>query len=149
MFRCATKQKEYLASWHQQNKEKRASEYQDRYKNDPGFRAKRAFYQREYNKRIKLEVITQYGGECRGCGEKHPDLLCIDHIYGGGVQHRKELKRKSGRSFYAWLKHEGFPSGFQLLCFNCNNAKGVIGHIPHKVEVHNFIRAGLGLSISL
>lgn len=126
-------------------KEERRQRFQERYKNDPEFRAKRAFYQKEYNKRLKFEVISHYGAECRGCGEKHPDLLCLDHIYGGGNEHRSKLKKNSGRSFYAWIKSEGFPPEFQLLCFNCNNTKGILGYMPHKMEVHRFIRVGLGL----
>lgn len=39
----------------------------------------------------------------------------------------------SGWNFYRWLKNNGFPKkDFQLLCFNCNCAKGFFGMCPHK-----------------
>jgi hypothetical protein len=28
---------------------------------------------------------------------------------------------------YLWLKREGFPAGFRVLCFNCNHAAHVNG----------------------
>ena len=36
---------------------------------------------------------------------------------------------------YRWLKKHGFPKeGFQLLCYNCNCAKGFFGKCPHKKQ---------------
>jgi len=32
---------------------------------------------------------------------------------------------------YVWLKRNYFPTGFQLLCHNCNLAKGFYGKCPH------------------
>ncbi len=53
------------------------------------------------------------------------------HINGGGSKHRKELGL-IGRAFYAWLVHNNFPSGFQTLCHNCNQAKSLYGICPHQ-----------------
>jgi hypothetical protein len=55
--------------------------------------------------------------------------LAIDHIKGGGSKHRKEV-----RHLYSWLRREGFPSGFRILCHNCNLARGVYGYCPHERE---------------
>jgi hypothetical protein len=72
---------------------------------------------RDRNNRDK--VIGHYGGCCVKCGEICQRFLTVDHINGGGTQHRKNLK-KYGTSFYRWLINQGFPEWFQLLCYNCN-----------------------------
>jgi len=33
---------------------------------------------------------------------------------------------------YSWLKKNNFPKGFQVLCMNCNFAKGKLGKCPHQ-----------------
>ena len=87
----------------------------------------RAKYHRQLGRRHKLEMIDAYGGKCRICGESNWEFLCIDHINGGGKQHRKELGLYRGYAFYKWLKKQGYPvQDYQLLCFNCNGAKGLV-----------------------
>lgn len=79
-------------------------------------------------------ALAAYGGEqpkCACCGENEVKFLCIDHINGGGGKHRKEIKGK-GLTTYIWLKKNGYPNGFQVLCHNCNMAKGFYGLCPHK-----------------
>jgi hypothetical protein len=89
------------------------------------------------NREIKIEVIKEYGGKCQcpgGCDVTEPDWLSMDHIFGGGVAHRKELKL-IGLDFYRWLKKKGFPKkGFRLLCYNCNLSRGHKGRCPHEVK---------------
>ncbi len=34
-----------------------------------------------------------------------------------------------------WLITNNFPKGFQILCWNCNYAKGVFGECPHKIKL--------------
>ena len=46
----------------------------------------------------------------------------------GGRQHRKEIKQEN---ICLWLVQNNFPEGFQLLCNNCNLAKGFYGECPH------------------
>jgi hypothetical protein len=85
----------------------------------------------------KLEVFAAYGGPvCVCCGEAHVECLSIDHIKEGGAQHRKELNgdARDGRNFYVWLKQNGYPPGFQVLCMNCNFAKGHFKVCPHELE---------------
>lgn len=74
---------------------------------------------REVHARLKLEVLAAYGGpRCVGCSETEVAVLQVDHIAGGGHQHAKEI---GGRGkMYLWLKKNGFPSGFRILCANCN-----------------------------
>lgn len=78
----------------------------------------------------KQDVIEHYGGVCKCCGESNQAFLTIDHINGGGTKHRKDGSIV-GNSFYRWLRNQGYPDGYQVLCFNCNCAKGLYGRCPH------------------
>lgn len=89
------------------------------------------------NLKVKREVFERYGGcVCNCCSEGHIEFLTIDHIDGNGAEHRRRIFGKSagmgGARLYRALKREGFPAGFQVLCFNCNVAKGFYGECPHK-----------------
>lgn len=83
------------------------------------------------NQKLKLRVLSHYSNgmpKCACCGESHTEFLSIDHIRGGGNQHRKEIGQLT---IYHWLIKNNFPEGFQVLCFNCNHAKS-FGQCPHK-----------------
>lgn len=83
---------------------------------------------------LRDEVFAAYGGYrcvCPGCDVTIPEFLTIDHIHGGGRQHRREINSP----FYRWLKRNGYPAGFRVLCFNCNAARGFYGTCPHEKEV--------------
>lgn len=87
---------------------------------------------KRYGQRQKLEAFRHYGGaRCACCGEERAEFLAIDHIHGGGNRHRKRCK--IGK-MYPWLKRNGYPPGFQVLCFNCNQAKSSGGECPHQKE---------------
>lgn len=80
----------------------------------------------------KRAVFDHYGRRCVCCGETTPEFLSVDHVDGGGTKHRESLAGgKSGSGFYRWLRRNNFPAGFQVLCFNCNCAKGFYGECPH------------------
>ncbi len=92
---------------------------------------------KESDKRLRLEVLTHYGGnppKCVCCGFSDIRALCLDHINGCGNIDRREVlgvrsdrrlgKERAGASFYRWLRQQKFPEGFQVLCSNCNMAKG-------------------------
>lgn len=81
---------------------------------------------------FRLTILNMYGGRCACCGITEPKFLAIDHINGGGNKHRKTLGSKGGASFYSWLKRNNYPTGFQVLCHNCNMAKGFYGQCPHQ-----------------
>jgi hypothetical protein len=75
-----------------------------------------------YKAKIKLEVLTYYSNgtpKCAQCGIKDVDVLCIDHINGGGHQ-------EGGISLRCWLKRTNYPKGFQVLCANCNLKKEIV-----------------------
>lgn len=82
--------------------------------------------------KIRRETLSHYSDgtlSCACCGETHIEFLAIDHINGGGTKHRKELNRGGG--IFAWLKKNGFPDGYRVLCHNCNQAIGLYGYCPH------------------
>lgn len=82
--------------------------------------------------RIKVEVINHYGGKCNCCGEEERMFLTIDHIASDGAEHRRNNNIKSGSGTYRWLKKNGFPRGFQVLCYNCNSGRHINGGVcPH------------------
>lgn len=85
-----------------------------------------------YRNKIKLQAVEHYGTVCQCCNEPNLLFLTIDHINGGGNQHRKKIQTHTGNSFYRWLRQNGYPPGYQVLCFNCNCAKGLYGQCPHE-----------------
>ncbi len=90
--------------------------------------------ERERQRYAKLRgiIMSHYGRQCACCGETELLFLEIDHVKNDGHAHRKRIGR-SGKSLCLWLKKEGFPSGFQILCSNCNQGKKRNGGIcPHK-----------------
>ncbi len=119
---------EYQRNWRKKNPEKTRAYDQKFLKLRTGNPA----YHNKVNARrqkLKFEIMTHYGGACICCGENHIEFLTIDHINGDGKKHRKEI----GPRLYAWLKRNNFPKdNFQILCFNCNNAKAHFGYCPHQ-----------------
>ena len=88
-------------------------------------------YAMRFHAKLRKEVLDAYGSECWCCGEDEIKFLSIDHKLGGGVQHRKKLT-EDGTTLYLWLRKNKFPKGYQVLCHNCNLAKGFYGSCPHK-----------------
>lgn len=89
--------------------------------------------QRKSNWKLKLEVLAAYGSVCKCCGEWRTEFLAIDHIKGGGLKHRKSLQKTgAGWKLNIVLRRDGYPSGYQVLCHNCNQSKGFYGYCPHK-----------------
>jgi len=91
-------------------------------------------YQKDWKRKLKLEVLAAYGGVCQCCGETDSRFLTIDHVNRDGGIHRKEMRMQSGTQIYSWLKQNDFPKeGFQILCFNCNLGREINGGIcPHQ-----------------
>jgi predicted restriction endonuclease len=88
----------------------------------------------QQNKQNRALVLEHYGSRCACCGEAHQEFLCVDHINGGGNQHRKLLHLMPGGQMYRWLIRNNFPEGFRLLCWNCNSSLGMRGYCPHQQE---------------
>jgi len=85
-------------------------------------------------------ALDAYGGPtCVGCGCVDEEILEIDHIDGGGNEHRREIGRGnlgngSGSNFYRWLKKHDYPAGLRILCPTCNKKayKGIA--LPSETE---------------
>ena len=86
---------------------------------------KKVEYNREYKRRIKYEVLSRYSTEaypiCAKCSEADLSKLSIDHINGGGNEHRARLGIPTGYAFYAWLRRNDYPEGYQVLCISHNS----------------------------
>ncbi len=111
--------------WNTLNREKYL-EYQRNYRKTPEGLAKKKAKQKEWNERIKKAVLDHYGHSCKCCGETMNDFLTVDHIDGYITGPR------AGTTLRKWLIDNNFPPGFQILCWNCNQAKYFYGTCPHK-----------------
>jgi hypothetical protein len=117
------KHKEYAKEWRKRNPEK-----------------KKAIQQRSlYNARLK--VLKYYSNkeapECKCCQEKTFGFLQIDHIEGDGAEHRRQIGKKSplgGNGFIYWLIKNDYPTGFQVLCANCNYSKRTNKYCIHEIK---------------
>ena len=120
-YKNKVKQRDYNKKWRSENRE---------------YDLKR---QRESHQRRRLLVLNHYGKgkpSCVCCKEIIIEFLSLDHINGGGTQHRKKVG--SGTAFYLWIIRNNFPKGFQVLCHNCNQAIGFYGDCPHKSIVIDY-----------
>jgi len=96
----------------------------------------------ERNRKRKLLVYTQYSNgipKCACCGIIRIEFLTIDHIIPKRKMENDPKMIKIGFKFTRkaaplnqWLVTNNFPKGFQILCWNCNFAKGVMGKCPHQ-----------------
>lgn len=130
------KQKKYQKQWVSANRDK-VKVVQKRYrdKNREKCIARTVRSNRITRAKYREMTIKHYGGEnpsCACCGENTRIFLTLDHINGGGRQHRKEMNNKAG-GVHGWIVKSGFPNGFQVLCMNCNWGKYINnGQCPHK-----------------
>ena len=88
--------------------------------------------------RCREEIFAAYGGwKCACCGETERLFLSIDHIENNGAAERRAgLYKGAGSAFYAWLRKEKFPPGYQVLCMNCQVGKHKNGGVcPHHRKV--------------
>lgn len=94
----------------------------------------RARKQKEKEAGLRMEVLVHYSGyppNCQCCHEPREQFLTIDHINGGGNDERRQY---SNQSIYVLLKRWGFPTGYRVLCMNCNFALARCGFCPHQKE---------------
>ncbi|WP_157368697.1 hypothetical protein [Zavarzinella formosa] len=78
--------------------------------------------QSRYTEKNKEIVMSNYSNGamcCSHCGYDNMLALSIDHVNGGGCKHRQEINK----NFYSWLRKNGFPEGYQVLCMNCQFVK--------------------------
>lgn len=89
-------------------------------------------YSRLSNIRLRWDALVHYSQDpptCTCCGDNTYEFLALDHINGGGRQHRQQ----GGWSrLSAELRRQGYPPGYRVLCHNCNQAMGHYGFCPHQ-----------------
>ena len=59
-------------------------------------------------------------------------FLTLDHIEG-----RKKMghsKLLAGYKLQRWARENDYPPTLQVLCYNCNMAKGLFGRCPHQTK---------------
>jgi hypothetical protein len=84
--------------------------------------------QREWCRRKKDEIISHYGGKCACCGETTREFLTIDHKHNNGNAERRAYKSQT----WKLALRRGLPNDYQILCYNCNNARSHRGICPHE-----------------
>lgn len=73
---------------------------------------------------LKKEAsVAAYGGRC-SCGESRLEFLVIDHIDDNGAADRNFWRNKVS-DIHTWLKRNGYPHGYQVLCGSCNLKKEI------------------------
>jgi len=91
-----------------------------------------------YSKRLSNSDIPC----CKCCNlNSHIEFLVIDHIAGKReMDSIPELVKQDYSSNFPtgqlirWIIKNNFPDGFQILCHNCNMAKGFYGKCLHEIK---------------
>ena len=101
---------------------------------------------------LKQQVLDHYGNQCNCCGESQYEFLTFDHINNDGFKQRKQYydenkRKKGGASFISMLgakniRSGNFPIDIQILCWNCNCAKGFFGFCPHQTDKITHLNTG-------
>ena len=122
-----------------------------RYATDAKYRDNMLDYSKKYQKKrlepdgvsgqAKAKVFAHYSKVlsnsdipiCACCGYSDLRFLSVDHIDGRKNMSEKEKKHGSRRLWIHLIK-TGLPSGYQILCHNCNIAKGQEKYCPHQLD---------------
>lgn len=110
---------------------KRASNWY--YKNkDRILPRKRELYRKTITE-LKEQLFQHYGKKCNCCNIDEIIFLTIDHKNHG----KGNAAPKGDRHMIQFLRRIielKFPKDYQILCINCNWAKGVFGKCPHDID---------------
>lgn len=117
------KTKEYQRVYRENNRE-RVSGYGK--KSYPKHKEGKREYQRRLTAKYKTTFLEMYGNACSCCGESMYDFLTIEHRQG-----QEKASRRTGLVAYRDAVKEYRPDLYEVLCWNCNCAKGKLGYCPH------------------
>src|SRR5579885_571173 len=125
-YKDSNKNRECRLAWQKRNRTKVNAYKRKRRAENSEVRAKESSYTIEYQHKKyqdeKVEALVQYGKnkslQCcwENCNVDDPDMLSLDHVNNDGAIDREI--RGTGINLYRTLKKEGYPEGFQTLCFN-------------------------------
>ena len=73
--------------------------------------------------KIRTQLVQNYGGKCSCCLLTDIDILCFDHIAGGGTKLRDSTCNGSGL-LIKYIRDNNIPNNIRLLCHNCNQSAG-------------------------
>ena len=119
----------HRSRYYRKRKEVLLDKKNKRYKMSEEDRMRKRISRKAYNEKNREIVLDKLGNKCACCGEDEKLFLEIDHINNDGAQHRS--RDTDSATMVRWLIKNNFPEGFQLLCSNCNMAKGRHGKCPH------------------
>ena len=94
----------YQRKWNHENRESQLA-HQKKYRD--ANKESLNLHRRNKAKSIRELVFEYYGKSCVCCGESGSVFLTIDHINGGGNQHRREIGGNS-TAIYRWLVKNNF-----------------------------------------
>lgn len=80
---------------------------------------------RRWEKNVRFEVISHYGGECRCCGEQLFEFLTV-------YPKASAEKQPARKNVFLWLRQQNFPPNWVVLCWNCFKAYDSLGFCPHR-----------------
>jgi hypothetical protein len=118
--------------WSQNNKEQMDAYYaQWRRENTERI----ALKNKRYKDKLRDECFAAYGNKCECCGEVRKEFFAMDHVNGGGGEHRKSVSMlRQAAGIHKWLRDHGYPKDFRILCHNCNSSRQYYGYCPHERE---------------
>ena len=122
------KRNAYLKGYHEKNRERilaaAKKDYPRRKARDKQLRADK-----------KEQILQHYGKRCNCCGFEDGRFLTIDHVNNGHHNKMTKKERKINTLImYRKIIAEGYPKSYQILCMNCNWAKGVFDVCPHQTD---------------
>ena len=82
-------------------------------------------------KRAVIRYYTRDEFKCACCNEDQYDFFTVDHINNDCKEHR--INEPSAGMIYNYLYKNGFPEGYQILCWNCNSSKNKNGLCIHQI----------------
>lgn len=118
------KKEEYKHTWYIANQARILADRKEKYFEN---RDSISSQSKRHREDLRLLILRHYsngtytcsGWDGNGCSSHCDDIraLSLDHINAGGRQER--LKFNNHYRLYAWLIKNNYPSGYQVLCMNC------------------------------
>jgi len=104
-------------------------------RNENKIKSSKRYYKKGYEERLqkqkqlKEECFSHYCNgtiQCKQCGIIDIRVLVLDHVNGNGNKERKQYTNgEGGIPFYFYLRKNKYPSGYQVLCLNCNHLEAI------------------------